>query len=412
MAPGCRGWVFTLNNWNKEDLARLGSIDVKYILYGKEKCPSTGTPHLQGMLYLHLQKTLPAVKAWLGLPRVHLEPMADIDKSIIYCKKDGQFYERGVAPKSQKLKGELGGAASKLRWIHTLDCAKRGRHDLIDPQLQITQCRNIDYVYVKELNRVNLRDTTYPMLWLYGKTGTGKSRAAREVFAGDIHDKMCNKWFNGYTNQRVCLMEDIDLSHAWLLHHMKIWGDRYMFSGEIKGGVIMIRPLMFVVTSNFHPNEIWHNPADVEPILRRFTCLNYVAGEELPLLSAYRLPPLATTTPHAITPENSPDSDGESEPFRHMSEEESDGSQAIEDNRVHWDDDCEQIYFDDDDDDAGDCDDIGSSSSDTQPMDLDFDDDTNEVRHASELRRHQRMEHVPEHPKWVDEDFATQETDN
>jgi len=45
-----RNWVFTLNNYTDEDIARLASPyeQVKFIAYGKEIAPTTNTPHSQG----------------------------------------------------------------------------------------------------------------------------------------------------------------------------------------------------------------------------------------------------------------------------------------------------------------------------------------------------------------------------
>ena len=282
-----RGWVFTLNNYAIEDIVVLDQLDVKYMLYGKE-IGESGTPHLQGMVYLHLQKTLKATKAFIGINEIHLEVMRHIEKSIVYCKKDGQFTERGTAPKGQKEKGEAGANASKARWDEALLNAKRGRFHLIDSQLQISQCRNLEYIFNRALNARTLPDTTCRMLWLWGPTGTGKSRAARFVFPG-AYDKMCNKWWDGYIDQRVALIEDIDPSHAKLCHHMKIWMDRYPFTAEVKGLVRSLRPEVIVVTSNYHPMSIWPDASDHEPILRRAVCLNFTA-EETPLLEGYRLP--------------------------------------------------------------------------------------------------------------------------
>jgi len=47
---------------------------------------------------------------------------------------------------------------------------------------------------------------------------------------------MCNKWWDGYSGQRVVLLEDF--RHADLADYLKIWTDRYPFTAEIKGGTV------------------------------------------------------------------------------------------------------------------------------------------------------------------------------
>ncbi len=60
-----------------------------------------------------------------------------------------------------------------------------------------------------------------------------------------------SKWFDGYTCQKVIIIEDMDRTNAYMYkHHLKIWGDKYSCTAEVKGGVVTLYHRVIVVTSN------------------------------------------------------------------------------------------------------------------------------------------------------------------
>jgi hypothetical protein len=65
------------------------------------------------------------------------------------------------------------------------------------------------------------------------------------------------------------------VKHECLIHHLKIWADRYPFLAEAKGSSMKIRPKKIIVTSNYHPREIWNSESDLGPILRRFSVTRF-----------------------------------------------------------------------------------------------------------------------------------------
>lgn len=268
--PQFRNYTFTVNNPTESDVASLEAIPCKYIVYGQETGES-GTPHKQGTVVFKSAKTLSA--AIKALPkRAHVEVCKFIHKSIEYCKKDGDFVERGTPPKNQEEKGKM----EQERWANFISLAEQDRLDEIDPKDRVKHYRAAEYFRSEGAKKRKLDDTEERMEWYYGPSGTGKSRKARTENPA-AYLKMCNKWWDGYADEDCVIIEDFDKKHDVLAHHMKIWGDRYDFLAEHKGGAKRIRPKKIIVTSNYHPKDIWTEVADLEPILRRFKCVHFAS---------------------------------------------------------------------------------------------------------------------------------------
>jgi len=142
-----------------------------------------------------------------------------------------------------------------------------------------------DYVKLKQASTLyKLHTNDYSALatldheWHYGSTGTGKSRHCRTTYP-DAYIKMPNKWWDGYQDEKVVLLEDIQPEHACLGYHFKIWADHYPYTAEIKGTAAKIRPQKIVVTSNYHPRDIWADPNILGPIMRRFRMHHHEVAE-------------------------------------------------------------------------------------------------------------------------------------
>lgn len=267
---GCRNWCFTINHYNDTEVSLLDAVPCTYLVYGKEVGES-GTPHLQGYVVFKSQKTMTAVKKTLGFGRAHLERAnGSHEAASAYCKKENAFTERGTLPMDAKRKAEA--TSEHFRQLRL--AAEEGRFDDIPEKTRFNQIKLIEHHHMRGLKSRTLEETTTLNLWYWGSTGTGKSRKARTDYPS-AYLKMCNKWWCGYQDEETVLIEDFDKKHEVLCHHLKIWGDRYPFLAEKKGDTLKIRPNLIIVTSNYHPSEIWTDPSDCEPIMRRFTCIEF-----------------------------------------------------------------------------------------------------------------------------------------
>lgn len=108
-----RSWDFTLHNWTEaqdEYLKSLGESGVfEYLTYGYETCPTTGTPHLQGMVVLQgtSRRTMQSMQSALGQEewshRISLRPLRTSHAALKrYCQKSEVFQEWGTCPQQGK----------------------------------------------------------------------------------------------------------------------------------------------------------------------------------------------------------------------------------------------------------------------------------------------------------------------
>ena len=220
-----RNFTFTHNNYT--DTSLEDEISCKYIVYGREVGES-GTPHLQGFLSFSCGRSLSA--AIKSLPGCHVEVARNVHAAIEYCKKDGDFTERGVAPMT------FSGAAKKgiaERW----ELAKQGRFEELPPE-------NLS-AYERIYKKFKPNPVSIPVLeheWWYGKTGTGKSwKAERENPGAYIKDPQ-ERWWDGYDGEEVVIIDDFDKYQVKQGGDMKRWMDHRPFRAPIKGGYLTIRP--------------------------------------------------------------------------------------------------------------------------------------------------------------------------
>jgi len=95
-----RGWCFTINNDEFDDLVEILDLECKYLVFGFEK-GKNGTPHIQGYVIFNNPRDLGGVKKLLT--RAHLEiARGNYEQNYDYCTKDGDFYEFGDPPEPGK----------------------------------------------------------------------------------------------------------------------------------------------------------------------------------------------------------------------------------------------------------------------------------------------------------------------
>jgi len=256
-----KSWTFTLNDGEP---ISFDETSMEYLVYQKEQGEETKHEHYQGYVRFKTNKRLTGVK------KIHQTAHWEIAKGSPeqnknYCTKDETRidgpWEFGIFPQQ--------GKRNDLTEIIDMVKQKRPREDYAFTPAYVKYYRGIEAIRLIATTPYEHNDVRGE--WYYGESGTGKSRKAFEENPL-AYRKAQNKWFDGYDNQEVIIIDDLDTDA--LGHYLKIWADRYPCTGETKGGTIQLVHKKIIITSNFSISELFsNNQKMIDPLLRRFKCI-------------------------------------------------------------------------------------------------------------------------------------------
>lgn len=241
-------WIFDFENPKDEDILYLSKIDCKYIIYGRVKCRSE-ISRLRGFIHFKKIKSIGEVRKIVKMNRV--EMAKTINGAINYCKKTGDFIEMGIKPLNRKEKKE-----------------KYSEAILVVKEDKITENDREIENYIANDTVLNIHQPNY---WYYGEND--KSKLVRAKYP-DLYFKLCSKWWDGYNDQKVVLIENVDKKCKNLL---EMWTSKCPFRVECKGESSVIGPLQIIVTSKYHPKDIWSDDGSVDLILSRFIIKEFIS---------------------------------------------------------------------------------------------------------------------------------------
>lgn len=266
-----RRCVMTLNNYNDDeylDLRRYKSFKAGII--GRE-VGKDGTPHLQCAFLMKGGVRFSTLKR--KFPRAHIEKMAGTpEQAFEYCRKDGNFEEWGDLPKPGK-RNDLRNACAAIQEGKTLG------ELAADPELASTYVRN--YRGLRALaNEMAMKQSLREkkVVWLYGATGTGKTRFAADIakIYGDYWMSSGSlQWFDGYSNNRVAILDDLRTDHCKFSFLLRLL-DRYELRVPVKGDFVRWNPEFIFITAPYSPKDMWNlrREGDINQLERR--CSNII----------------------------------------------------------------------------------------------------------------------------------------
>nr|QTE03447.1 MAG: replication-associated protein [Turdus hortulorum CRESS-DNA-virus sp.] len=232
---------------------------MEYLIQQEEVSPTTMREHIQGYVVFRNRIKLSGLKKLMSTAHWSMARGTPME-NYAYCtkeesRKDGGIREEhGIIPASTSQKQSAG---AKRQWNEAFAAAKCGAMDSIPADMRIRYYNTFKAIRTDFQEKpVDFKQPTG--VWLYGEPGVGKSLFTKQF---EHYVKNHNKWWCGYQNEPVALLDDLEPKTAHALStHLKHWGDAYAFRGEVKGGSLMLRPSVVLVTSNYSQQEIFGRP--------------------------------------------------------------------------------------------------------------------------------------------------------
>ena len=250
-----RSMTWTLNNPTQEEIEHIQNGPFKFCVF-QEEVGAAGTTHLQG--YCQMGNPT-AFTTWRKLvsPRAHFEASKGTPRqNFEYCTKvetrkvGGVQFQRGDIPQPGQ-RTDIEGLVSLAK-----DPTKRMR-DLVDSNGEGFVKLYKGLTVVRSIFSEPRKFQT-DVFWLYGGTGTGKSRFAWEVAPEAYSKPGGTNWWDGYDpiEHTDVIIDDFRANMASFSEILRLF-DRYPMQVPFKGGYVNFRPRRIYVTTSRSPSETW-----------------------------------------------------------------------------------------------------------------------------------------------------------
>lgn len=266
-----RAYVFTLNNYTEDDVANLklvGSAPIRYICFGCEVAPSTGTPHLQGYMELSKPMRATAVRKLIKCASIWLQGrFGSREEAREYTRKEGveNWFETGD--------WESGGQGTRNDLRSVMKMVKEGktRMEISETEPEIaSKCSRFLQEYREDCEKEATKEfRQVETIVLVGAAGCGKTRSVFEedpdVFSVNCEDSFP---FNGYNGEKSILFDDFygGIKYSQLLRIL----DGYQQRVNVKNGCRYAQWTKVYITSNEKPDQ-WYLKGLTPALKRRLT---------------------------------------------------------------------------------------------------------------------------------------------
>jgi len=287
-----RDVCFTLHDYTYDEVEHLQKLDCEYMIFGKEECPTTGRPHLQGFVILKKRMTLLPLKRYLlktyvngtdNGNRIHVEKRKGSRKQASnYCRGGGfttKQFNTYVYECGQYVDTKTDLRVKDAIWLHSLGSA------ITDNIADLSIADLIAYEKIGSYLPSPSRDEVY-VEWVWGKSGSGKTyyveqeskRLGKKLYKVNSLDKF---WSN-YLKQEIILIDDFykEESELWFRCLLQIL-DKYAYLVDKKYGGSWLYAERIYITAQHPPWYYWRpyateqlNPKDDDRLSEDQVLLN------------------------------------------------------------------------------------------------------------------------------------------
>lgn len=263
-----RAYCLTVNNPNKEHYDALHKLKYEYLCYAPEIAPTTGTPHIQAYVYLSSAMSFSSIQK--KLPHTHItKANGTPEQNRNYCFGINQ--EKKQPNPEAKEFGTLPKQGKRNDIIQIKEALKEGSNlrniiEIATSYQSIKTAETLVKYYEKK------RTFKPKVFWLYGATGTGKTRYVYDNHPlDDIYKCLdTSRWMDGYDAHPVLLIDDMRRDFIKFHNLLKLL-DRYEYRVETKGGTRQLLAETIYITCPYEPKQLWenHTGEDLEQLIRR-----------------------------------------------------------------------------------------------------------------------------------------------
>lgn len=284
MSSKFRAICFTLNNYSVYEFSKLRDLNklipdkLKYVIFQRERAPGTGTKHIQGYICAVNPQSIKGWKKIIGTDRVHIEcARGTAEENRAYCSKEESRDTGGSEPGDSEFCGpiEYGVVPEQGRRTDLVGLVNAA----IDTSVPIVDVMRASPEAFLKFYRgalairslvIGRRDFKTQVFWLYGPTGTGKSRVAHQIAPSAYWKQGSSKWWCGYDGHEDVVIDDYRRDLCTFSELLRLL-DRYPMQVEAKGVSHQFVAKRIFITTPKNPESTWEGRVeeDLQQLSRR-----------------------------------------------------------------------------------------------------------------------------------------------